>query len=484
MAKNYALITDLPEHAETVSSIKLLFEGIKIYQADYQIEAGKIFEAKDGIVVLLADSSKVKKWGKTICQYTAKGGTVFMDMRGFAVLNGLQTKLVRNNRIIVAQESRVTSGYKKGEPVLYGPQKQLIGLEKSAKLSRKKIIVLGESGDKDVVLVEQERKTGKIVAVDIMSLQEPQYEKTTENKYLFLVNTLGNSVKYGSYYAQRLSYQELVDLMKELANAHPGTLDIKKEGRASGGYDMFSLNAGNPSGQEILIFSATHGNEWETVYGVINFIKYIAEHEDQNIINLDKYHLKAIPVLNPFGFQNKTRQNGNKVDLNRNGDYFWEVFIGVDKQDYKIGSYDWKGSCPYSEPEMQILRQITLSGNFLAMLDIHGNPSGTGYNKWMGVGNTIRTDAFDKGEHFKNLFNERIKGRYVMKQRHEKIVKPFLIEKVTSEKRKPTIINSLSGDNYGYLVEVLCGYSSTAFIVMQSDITCELCAAFCKALAP
>ncbi|MPN56506.1 hypothetical protein SDC9_204196 [bioreactor metagenome] len=102
----------------------------------------------------------------------------------------------------------------------------------------------------------------------------------------------------------------------------------------------------------------------------------------------------------------------------------------------------------------------------------------------MGVARTTKNDALSKGELFRNIFNESVKGRYILWQEREKLVTPFLIEKVKYEEMKPTIINSLCNDKYGYIVEVLCGYLSTEFIVMQSDITSEICIAFCKSIIP
>ena len=188
-------------------------------------------------------------------------------------------------------------------------------------------------------------------------------------------------------------------------------------------------------------------------------------------------------MLNPYGHVNMTRQNGNLVDLNRNGDYAWDKFKGEDPKNYKPGAYDWKGTSPFSEPESMTLRKAAESGDFIAFLDIHGNPSGTGYNKWMGVAANTKSDAKEKGEQFQNLFNESIRGRYILRQSREKFPKLMIIEDIFDKSPSPNLYNTIAKDKYGYIVEFLCGYSSTGFIVMQDDIIVELCVAFSRTFA-
>ena len=82
-----------------------------------------------------------------------------------------------------------------------------------------------------------------------------------------------------------------------------------------------------------------------------------------------------------------TRQNANGVDPNRNGDLNWDAYKGVDSDKngtYGPGDYDWKGVAPLSEPEAQTYKRICQSARFIAFLDVHGNPSGTGGNKEIG----------------------------------------------------------------------------------------------------
>jgi hypothetical protein len=477
--RQYSLITDLADTSAAVKSMKMLLNHLQVYPAGQIIES-EIFGRKDGLVILLTNGNKVSDYKKLIKTYASAGGTVVMDISSFAALNGLKTKNISLKTIIVKEESEITSGYKKGEPVVYNNQGSLHGLESVPKMEG--ITTLGESDKGDAVLVVQRSGKGKIVAIDLLSLKEPKVYAGTENKYLFMVNAIGNRVKFGRYFPQKLKYPEFVGMLKEFVKKHP-SVKLTEEGDATGDYKIYSLSMGNPSNPGIFIYSNTHGNEWENSYGTFSFVQYLAEHPNQQIIDLQKYYLKVIPLLNPYGHEHMTRQNGNLVDLNRNGDNGWDNFKGQDPANYKPGEYDWKGTAPFSEPESQTLRKAAESGNFIAFLDVHGNPSGTGFNKSLSVSGTAKQDAIEKGRQFEKAFNDALTRRYILQQTHEKTVKPMLIDYIGTDAKSPLLYLNLSKDKYGCLVELLCGYSSTQMIVMQDDLVGELCVAFCNTFA-
>jgi hypothetical protein len=478
--KRYSLLTDLPDTSAPINSMRLLMDELTVCSPD-KFDKEDILSRKDGMLVFLSDGQNVWKIKKLINNYTRTGGTIVMDISAFAALTGYKTKDISMDVIYVREESDVTSGYKKTEPIRYSAKGKFKALEMTGK--NKKLTVLGESEKADAVLVCLKKGRGRIIAVDMISLPEPQYSSGSENKYLFMVNAVGNRVKYGRYFPKKLNHEEFVEMIKELERQYP-SVKVINEGDASGGYSIYSLNMGNPTNPGILIYSCTHGNEWETAYGTFNFVNYLAEHKEQNIIDFDRYCLKVIPILNPAGYDKNTRQNANLVDLNRNGDYAWDKFTGEDPANFKPGSYDWKGTAPFSEPESKTLKKAAESGNYYAFLDVHGNPSGTGYNKWMGVAANTKPDAKTKGELLQKTFNEAIRGRYILRQAREKYPKLMVIEKIMDESPSPNLYNTIARDKYGYIVEFLCGYgNSTGFIVMQDDIITELCIAFCKTFA-
>jgi len=479
--KIYSIITDLPDTSASIRSMSLLLGQLNIYSPD-RFDKEKILARKDGMMVFLSDGQKVRSVKKLLNQYTRSGGTIVMDIRAFAALKDYQIREADINGITVIKESDITSGYKKGEPIRYSNKGKLLcsaGINENTRLK-----ILGVSENKDAVLIMEDRGRGRIIAVDMLSLPEPQYSLDSENKYLFMVNAIGNSVKYGRYFPKRLKHEEFVSMLKELESEY-SSVRLVNEGEAASGYEIYSLNMGNPDKPGIFIYSCTHGNEWENAYGTYNFVRYLAEHKDQDIIDMDKYCLKVIPILNPSGYDKNTRQNANLVDLNRNGDFNWEKFVGEDPENYKPGAYDWKGTAPFSEPESRTLKKAAESGNYIAFLDIHGNPSGTGFNKWMGVAANTRSDAGQKAELFQKTFNDSVKGRYILRQSREKFPKLMVIESISNRSNDPNLYNTIARGEYGYIVELLCGYgSSTGFIVMQDDLATELCIAFCRTFVP
>ena len=68
---------------------------------------------------------------------------------------------------------------------------------------------------------------------------------------------------------------------------------------------------------KILVWSQMHGNEATTTKGLIDYLNYL-NLDKSEFENISKnYSLYIIPILNPDGAIIYTRENANKVDLNR-----------------------------------------------------------------------------------------------------------------------------------------------------------------------
>lgn len=77
----------------------------------------------------------------------------------------------------------------------------------------------------------------------------------------------------------------------------------------------------------------------------------------------------VMPIQNPWGFNNDTRQNSRGVDLNRNFDYKWGQYpAGAAWQN------TYKGTAPFSEKESQYVRDVLRSyPNATAYIDFHAH---------------------------------------------------------------------------------------------------------------
>ena len=68
---------------------------------------------------------------------------------------------------------------------------------------------------------------------------------------------------------------------------------------------------------KILMWSQMHGNETTTTKAVLDLINYLNKTNELVTQILSSVTLTIVPVLNPDGAVDYTRENANKVDLNR-----------------------------------------------------------------------------------------------------------------------------------------------------------------------
>ncbi|NJW53263.1 M14 family zinc carboxypeptidase [Salinimicrobium oceani] len=111
-----------------------------------------------------------------------------------------------------------------------------------------------------------------------------------------------------------LSFQHLDPILNQLA-PH---FKVAEVGRSFLNVPIKSIQVG--SGPiKILAWSQMHGNETTTTKGVLDLLQFFAEikEEADGAELLTKFSLLLIPMLNPDGAARYTRENVNKIDLNR-----------------------------------------------------------------------------------------------------------------------------------------------------------------------
>ncbi len=92
--------------------------------------------------------------------------------------------------------------------------------------------------------------------------------------------------------------------------------EITEIGKSVQGRGIHQVKIGTGT-TKILMWSQMHGNESTTTKGLFDFFNFLkSDNEIANRIKLD-YTLLCIPMLNPDGAFLYTRENANKVDLNR-----------------------------------------------------------------------------------------------------------------------------------------------------------------------
>lgn len=113
-------------------------------------------------------------------------------------------------------------------------------------------------------------------------------------------------------------------------------------GRSVQNRPLTFIRRGNPNGIRVLVVGVIHGDETAGL-AVTDLLKKM-----EVPANVD---LWILPELNPDGIQLKTRQNANKVDLNRNFPVRWKP-LG------EVGFWQWAGTGPATEPEVRAMMKL------------------------------------------------------------------------------------------------------------------------------
>jgi len=113
-------------------------------------------------------------------------------------------------------------------------------------------------------------------------------------------------------------------------------------GRSVQNRPLTFIRRGNPNGIRVLVVGTIHGDE-PAGLNVTDILKKM-----DVPANVD---LWILPEMNPDGIFLKTRQNANKVDLNRNFPVRWKP-LG------EVGFWQWAGTGPATEPEVIAMMKL------------------------------------------------------------------------------------------------------------------------------
>ena len=498
LAPKVGLLADLAEDDPCVESLQVLFgEGLVRLEPETM---GLALDNCDAALVLFESEPAPKNVLKEVERFAGRGGPVFMDIRNFAQWQAVQAVTVSvrpddsdslvswmASGLSVVKESEATAGFAEGQvmPRAAHPSGELTVLPKG--FSRPGLEVLAVAPGGEPGLVRMALGKGFVVAADVLSLREPFYRNVDGYyKYAPITNALTNPVRFGEFYPRKMTYAELTEYARRLADEFPA-IRFEIEGPASEDYQLYSLNLGHRGGPTYFLYAAAHGSEWEPGYGLITFAKRIAEGKLDDLIDLDKVAIKIVPHLNPWGYDHRRRQNAQGIDLNRQGDYAWEEFQGRDSTEdgaWGPGDYDWKGAGPFCEPESRVYKAILdKAENLHCVLDFHGNTSATS-NKV-----AILPATADPGNQLaawdlQYLVNERLRGRHLLRQNAEETFSQYLLDRVTTSGSTPFLMNTSARERFGVLIEVTAGYGETYGTVLQTDVVCELCRALFVAYPP
>ena len=486
------VLSDLADDDPCLANLRLLL-GDGLTQLRDATAASQLRECAGALVLVRSQAMPEATFG-AIAQFAAGGRPVFMDIRNFGQWRGIRiapgVKAASSTSVAaqmgsglrLVKESDVTAGFTVGQTIprssSNGTLCVLPDIPSGSALEALAVAPNGAAG-----LVRLRIGKGTVVAADVLSLREPYFAHVgAYYKYLFITNMLTSPVQFGEYYPKKLTYEQFVELMKEAAATFP-EIRFQDEGPACGDYRIYSLNLGQPGAPMYFLYAAAHGSEWEPAYGLLTFAKRVAQGRVRDVVDLKRASIKIVPILNPPGYDLRRRQNAHGVDLNRQGDFLWEAYKGRDStKDGKWGpgDYDWRGSSPFCEPEAKTYKTICEAENLYCVLDFHGNSSGTS-NKVAILPRTALPENEDRAYDMQYEVNERLRGRYVLRQSREKEFSLYLISRLHMGSPSPYLMNTSARGRYGMLVELTAGYRDTYGTVLQTDVTCEVCRALLKA---
>lgn len=88
------------------------------------------------------------------------------------------------------------------------------------------------------------------------------------------------------------------------------------EGYSAEGLPVYNITVGTGANR-IFIWSQMHGNESTTTKAIFDFLNFLTQGSEQAATLLQNFSFYILPLVNPDGARLYTRENANRVDLNR-----------------------------------------------------------------------------------------------------------------------------------------------------------------------
>jgi hypothetical protein len=172
--------------------------------------------------------------------------------------------------------------------------------------------------------------------------------------------------------------------LRQLAQAYPKLMTVVEYGKSLEGRPLLAAKLTSKPGEAlpaVRLQGGNHARELVPVELMRNLTKLLVEGYGKDATAtrlLDTREVWIVPIVNPDGrvrvekgsdmWRKNARPLGlgaNGVDINRNADDHWDGGNGSKWAD------DYKGEAPFSEPETQGLRDLSLKVKFKASIDVH-----------------------------------------------------------------------------------------------------------------
>jgi hypothetical protein len=139
------------------------------------------------------------------------------------------------------------------------------------------------------------------------------------------------------------------------------------------GQPIWHVALGNPKAEkQVLWVCGQHGDEPDSVQACLYLLQDISQNPAlQKWLTTAQFHM--VPLLNPDGYQRRTRKNSRGVNLNANWGWGWQTPLSDSVSDrFKLASgTSFRGPTPFSEPETQVLKTFLEGHHFQMLVDYH-----------------------------------------------------------------------------------------------------------------
>jgi len=151
-----------------------------------------------------------------------------------------------------------------------------------------------------------------------------------------------------------IRWSELGGRLVALAQAHPEIVRLHRLGFTDGGHPLFALEIGEAPGDRVgrpvvRVTGAHHGNEVVSTDVVLGIADFLVGPQAQQLRATFDFWL--FPVVNPEGFEARTRYNDSGADLNRDYGMYWDDELA-----------------PFSQPETRA--QLSFGTHFPPVLSL------------------------------------------------------------------------------------------------------------------
>lgn len=120
------------------------------------------------------------------------------------------------------------------------------------------------------------------------------------------------SVKEPKLHGRYINNDHITPLLDCLKN----TFEVSTEGYSVNNEPIYKIVAGKGS-VKVFIWSQMHGNESTTTKAIFDFLNFLVSGSATAQAWLQHFTFYILPILNPDGARLYTRENANKIDLNR-----------------------------------------------------------------------------------------------------------------------------------------------------------------------